>query len=188
MPEDNINPASIPVELNIEAKVEPKKPKKKSSILIIILLAVLALGGIGFGVYGMFFYNSADSIPDNCLNGENPKETESDFPKVHVNNGATGGTKSYAISIVDNNTFRITEYVSSSAVDGKTEMVGDETYKIKGMGADGLANIIRLMSKKGESSYFSSSANVSFLLHMLESLSDEQIEQVIDYVASIEGN
>ena len=50
-PENNINIEQSPQ----DAPVQMPAPKAKSNTPLIIILAVLALAGIGFGVYGMFF-------------------------------------------------------------------------------------------------------------------------------------
>ena len=58
---EEIVEASTPVE-----SLPPEKPKKSKGLLCAtILFAILALAGIGFGVYGMFFNKSPECIT-NC--------------------------------------------------------------------------------------------------------------------------
>lgn len=95
MPEENANisPAPMePMEPKVEATVEstlpeepvePKEPKKKSNTLAIVLLFIFALLGIGFGVYGMFFYGASDNCNTDCPKCDCPSctENETDCPK-----------------------------------------------------------------------------------------------------------
>lgn len=179
MPEENSNALQVspePMELVMSASdpVTPENPKKKFSsayITAVIALAILALAGIGFGVYAWFFRpaDGASSVSQT----------------VFVNNGASGGGKSSSISIIDENVFRIVDRSESSAVDGKSEVLSDETYYISSMGADGPADAIRLMSKKSESG-FAGATNASLMFYILLGLDDEQFKKVLDFAAEIE--
>ena len=90
MPEENMNTSPVePMEPKVEVTVEstppeePKVPKKKSNTLAIVLLVILAILGIGFGVYGMFFFNASENFAVDCPKCDCPScaENEADCPK-----------------------------------------------------------------------------------------------------------